>query len=76
MANMAVKKIASYLILFYIIYIKKIINKKMKENEEAKDEMLTGHRPIPIKLLDKVLKSICKIIIKRILIVLMVQDSL
>ena len=32
-------------------------------DNEAKDEVLTGHKPIPMNIANKVMKSICKIII-------------
>ena len=36
----------------------------MEANNIKEKEMLTGHKPVPIELIDKVKKSICKIIIK------------
>ena len=33
-------------------------------DNEAKDEVLTGHKPIPMNIANKVMKSICKIIIQ------------
>ena len=36
----------------------------MEVNNIKEKEMLTGHKPVPIELIDKVKKSICKIIIK------------
>ena len=36
----------------------------MEENIIKEKELLTGHKPVPIEIIDKVKKSICKIIIK------------
>ena len=33
-------------------------------NEGAKNEVFTGHKPIPVKIINKVMKSICKITIE------------
>ena len=33
-------------------------------HSQVKDEVFTGHKPIPVKIVNKLLKSICKIIIK------------
>ena len=35
----------------------------MTENER-KDEIIIGHKPVPMNIANKVMKSICKIIIK------------
>ena len=44
-------------------------NKKEKniivDEEDKKEEMNTGHKPVPIKIVNKVMKSICKITIKK-----------
>ena len=38
------------------------LNKRDIENE-IKNEVFTGHKPIPLKIVNKVFKSICKITI-------------
>ena len=37
---------------------------KINPNEGAKSEVFTGHKPIPVKIINKVMKSICKITIE------------
>ena len=34
------------------------------KSSQVKDEVFTGHKPIPIKIVNKVMKSICKITVK------------
>jgi len=34
-------------------------------DNDMKDEVLTGHKPIPMQIVIKVMKSICKIIIRK-----------
>jgi len=36
----------------------------MESKEERIEEVFTGHKPIPMKIANKVMNSICKIIIK------------
>ena len=38
-----------------------IENKIQNLNEKEKQELFTGHKPIPVKIVNEVLKSICKI---------------
>jgi len=47
----------------YKITNKKAITEVTSIQNMAKDEIDTGHKPIPIKIINKVMKSICKIII-------------
>ena len=37
---------------------------KINPNEGIKSEVFTGHKPIPVKIINKVMKSICKITIE------------
>ena len=39
-------------------------NYEKKEGKIVKSELFTGHKPIPLKIPNKVMKSICKITIK------------
>ena len=46
--------------------LKKELKDEIKSNSkiETKNEVFTGHKPIPLKIANKVMKSICKISIK------------
>ena len=37
---------------------------KINPNEGIKSEVFTGHKPVPVKIINKVMKSICKITIE------------
>ena len=37
---------------------------KINLNEGIKSEVFTGHKPVPVKIINKVMKSICKITIE------------
>jgi len=34
---------------------------RIKEKIEEKNEVITGYKPIPLEILNKILKSVCKI---------------
>ena len=41
-----------------------IYESKVPKNEDknyGKNEVITGHKPIPVKIVDKVTKAVCKI---------------
>ena len=39
-------------------------NKSKKRSEGAKSEVFTGHKPVPVRIINKVMKFICKITIE------------
>ena len=45
-----------------------ICESKMSKNEDkndGKNEVITGHMPIPVKIVNKVTKAVCKITIEK-----------